>query len=145
MKIAFSAKHKKIFQQMGIQTIYLFGSQANGTAHSLSDVDFGVVLKEPQRYQNKTLELYLKLYEIFSDALPKDYLRRRFQLKGHEFDIVFLQFVPVYLQFEAATNGKVLYENCKESTLDYKEKVSKMFCDLQYFYNISRQGMLERI
>ncbi|PIR91854.1 hypothetical protein COU03_00085 [bacterium (Candidatus Gribaldobacteria) CG10_big_fil_rev_8_21_14_0_10_41_12] len=145
MKIAFSAKHKKIFQQMGIQTIYLFGSQANNTAHSLSDVDLGIVLQEPEKHRASTMDIYLKLYDIFTDVLPKDYLKRRFQLRAHEFDIVFLQFTPIKLQFEAIKNKKVLYETDKIKRLDYEEYVIKRYCDLQFIFQLDEQAILARI
>ena len=87
---------------MGIAVIYLFGSYAQNQTHPLSDVDIGVVFENPEKYKNKTMRVYLKLYEIFSDLLPKRYLKQRFQKKEHEFDIVFLQFVPFGFQFDVS-------------------------------------------
>lgn len=143
--LEFTNQHKEKLKKLGVAIIYLFGSQAKGKTHPLSDFDIGVVLENPARHQRNSLGLYQELYEIITDILPKDYLKKRLEARNHEVDIVFLQFAPVYLQFEAAANGKVLYENREESALDYKEEMSKRFCDLQYFYNISRQGVLERI
>lgn len=130
---------------MGIQTIYLFGSQADNTAHSLSDVDLGIVLKEPEKHRGSTMDIYLKLYDIFTDVLPKDYLKRRFQLRAHEFDLVFLQFAPIKLQFEAIKNKKVLYETDKIKRLDYEEYVIKRYCDLQFIFQLDEQAILARI
>lgn len=130
---------------MGIQTIYLFGSQANNTAHHLSDVDFGIVLEKPEQYRNNTMDIYLKLYDIFTDVLPKEYLRRRLQLRKHEVDIVFLQFAPVKLQFEAIQNKKVIYESNKTGRLDYEEYIIKRHCDLQPIFQLKEQAILARI
>ena len=141
----FSQKQLNQFKKMGILVIYLFGSQAQGKTHKLSDVDIGIVFERPERYRDKTLDVYLKLYDIFTEVLPKDYLKRRFQLKEHEFDIVFLQFSPVSLQFDAIKEGKVLYEKDKEKRLNYEEYVIKRYCDLKYFYDIHYQAILERI
>jgi predicted nucleotidyltransferase len=141
----FSQKQLNQFKKMGILVIYLFGSQAQGKTHKLSDVDIGIVFEKPERYKDKTLDVYLKLYDIFTEVLPKDYLKRRFQLKEHEFDIVFLQFSPISLQFDAIKEGKVLYEKDKEKRLNYEEYVTKRYCDLKYFYDIHYQAILERI
>lgn len=130
---------------MGIEIIYLFGSQAQGFSHSLSDFDFGIVFSKPEKYRGKILDIYSKLYDIFTDILPKKYLRQRFKLKEHEFDIVFLQFVPINLQFSAIRNGKVLYEREKEKRLRYEEDIIKKNADLKHFYDLSFQALLERI
>ena len=144
-KIKFSRKQLNQFKKMGIETIYLFGSRAQGYTHPLSDFDFGVVFSRPEKYKEKTLDIYSKLYQIFTEVLPKKYLRQRFKLRAHEFDIVFLQFAPISLQFEAIKGGKVLYEKNKEKRLDYEEYVLKRNCDLKYFYDLFYQNLLERI
>ncbi|MDO9399078.1 MAG: nucleotidyltransferase domain-containing protein [bacterium] len=145
IKIKFSKKHIEQFKELGIQTIYLFGSQVQGHIHALSDFDIGVVFNKPEKYKNNTMKPYLKLYDIFTDVLPKDYLRQRCKIREHELDIVFLQFVPISLQFEVIKNGKVLYEKLEESRLNYNEEIIKKNADLQYFYNLRYKAILERI
>jgi len=145
MKIKFSQKQLNQFKKMGIEVIYLFGSQARGFEHPLSDVDIGVVFEKPEKYKNNTLDVYSKLYGIFTDVLPKSYLRRRFQMREHEFDIVFLQFASISLQFSAIRDGKVLYEKDKEKRLQYEEYIIKRNADLNYFYDLSFKALLERI
>lgn len=146
MTIKFSQKHINEFKKIGVQTIYLFGSYVKGKyIHPLSDVDIGVVFEKPEKYKNDTMKPYSNLYDIIADVLPKSYLRRRFKLREHEFDIVFLQFVPISLQFEAIKDSKVLYENNREKRLNYEEYVIKRHCDLQYFYNLFDKCLLERI
>lgn len=130
---------------MEISIIYLFGSRAQGKVHPLSDVDIGVVFENPKKYKDNTMKPYLKLYDIFTDVLPKKYLRQRFKMREHEFDIVFLQFVPIRLQFKAIKNSKVLYEKNKEKRLNYEEHIMERYCDLKYFYDLSHKHLLERI
>ncbi len=144
-KIKFSKNHINIFKRMGIQTIYLFGSAAQDKMYKLSDVDIGVVFIDPKRYKNNTLDVYLKIYDIFVDVLPRDYLQCRFELGGHEFDIVFLQFAPIALQFEAIKNGKILYKKDRRERLNYEEYVLKRSCDLKYFHTMRHKAILERI
>lgn len=144
MKIKFTKKHINQFKKMGIETIYLFGSQNQGKTSPLSDVDIGVTFFNPGKYKGKTMEPYLELYKIFTDILPKSYLKKRFQMKAHEFDLVFLQFVPISLQFEAI-KGKVLYEEDKEERFQYEDHVIRQYCDLEYFYDLSYKRLLERL
>lgn len=145
IRIQFSPKHINQFRKLGIETIYLFGSQAQGRTGPLSDFDIGVVFEKPEKYRDKAMKPYLELYKIFTEVLPKEYLRRRFKMRKHEFDIVFLQFAPMRLQLEAAQNGKILYEKNLEKRLSYEEYVLKRNCDLKYFYDLRYQAILERI
>jgi len=145
IKINFSKKQINQFKKLGIEIIYLFGSYAHGFTTPMSDVDIGVVFSNPKKYKDKTMKPYLELYKIFTEVLPKKYLRKRFKMREHEFDIVFLQFAPIGLQFNAIKNSKVLYEKNKEKRFQYEEYVMKQYCDLQYFYDLSYKCLLERI
>ena len=130
---------------MGIDVIYLFGSYAQGREHVLSDIDIGIIFRDPEKYKGKTMDVYLKLYDILTDVLPKEYLERRFKMKEHELDIVFLQFAPIALQFNVIRNNKVLYEKDENRTLQYQEYILKRYLDLKYFYDLSNKYLLERI
>jgi predicted nucleotidyltransferase len=145
LKIQFLKRHVERFKKLDILAIYLFGSQAEGNIHPLSDVDLGVVFENPQKYIDKTMSPYIELYQIFTEVLPKDYLRRRFKTKEHEFDLVFLQFAPIHIQFNAIRNAKVLFESRQEKRLDYEEYVLKRHCDLKYLYDLRENAILERI
>jgi hypothetical protein len=111
----------------------------------MSDVDLGVVFEEPEKYKDDTLKPYLEMYDIFTEVLPKDYLRQRFKLREHEFDLAFLQFTPIHLQFNAVRNSRVLYESDTEKRLDYEEYIIKRHCDLKYFRDLHFKYVMERI
>jgi len=145
IKIKFPQKQLNQLKKIGIEIVYLFGSQAEGKTHPLSDFDFGIVFEKPEKYKDNTLDVYSKLYGIFTDVLPKSYLRRRFQMREHEFDIVFFQFAPLSLQFNAIKGGRVLYEKNEEARFRYQEEVMKRNADLQYFYEMRYKAILERI
>jgi len=145
LKIKFSKKQIEQIEKMEIETIYLFGSYAKGYVHSLSDIDIGVVFSNAEKYQDKTMDVYLKLYDIFTDVLPKEYLKRRLKTRRHEFDLVFLQFAPISLQFNAIRGTKILYEKNRKKRLEYEECVIKKYLDLNYLYNLSYKYLLERI
>jgi predicted nucleotidyltransferase len=145
LEIQFARKHVDRFKKLEILAVYLFGSQAGGNIHPLSDVDIGAIFENPTRYIDKTMSPYLDLYQIFTEVLPKDYLRHRFNTKEHEFDLLFLQFAPIHIQFNAIRNAKVLFESQRDKRLDYEEYVLKRHCDLKYFYDLRESAILERI
>lgn len=147
MDIKFTKKHKGILKNLGIQAVVLFGSYASGKPHKLSDIDIGILFEKPEKYKDKTMNVYLKIYDILTDTLPKDYLKQRLNLKEHEVDIVFLQFAPIYLQHRALQDGKILYQSKgkEDKILRYKESIFKKFLDLRHFYDLRFQAILERI
>ena len=145
MEIKFSKEQIDEFQRLGVTAVYLFGSYATGQTHSLSDVDFAILLDDLGVYRTAPMDVYNKFYEIFSAVLPQEYLKKRFELKQHEFDLIFLQEVSTRLQYEVTRDGKVLYENDRAKRLAYEESVLKQYCDLNYIYGIFHNSLMERI
>jgi len=145
LKIKFSKKQINQFKQMGIDIVYLFGSYAQERASALSDVDIGIVFKNPERHKDNTMNVYLKLYNILTDVLPEKYLKCRFKMREHDVDIVFLQFAPLNLQFSAIKDGVALYERDIKAKFYYHEEVMKRIADIQYFYDLRCKAILERI
>jgi predicted nucleotidyltransferase len=142
-KIKFSRKHIDIFKKLGVAIVYLFGSQAEGRPGPMSDFDIGVVFTRPEEYRDNTLKAYSQLYDIFVDVLPKNYLRKRFETRLHEFDLVFLQFAPVSMQYKASKDGIVLYQNSLKSTADYKERAMHNYFDFRFIENIFNEALIQ--
>ena len=134
---------KKIFKKLGVDIIYLFGSHAQGEAHKKSDVDIGVVFQQPAKYKNN-LRAYHQLYDILVEVLPKKYLKERILARAHEFDLVFLQFAPLELQFNAVSKGKVLFAVNPQKEA-YRQQVCQRYIDLSYLLRIRQKAVLERI
>lgn len=131
---------------MDILAIYLFGSMAtNKYIHDRSDFDFGVVLENAKDLKENTLDIYNELYDIIIKKLPKEYLKKRFALKAHEMDIVFLQQAPISFQAQAMQDGKLLYASDKDKLDAYRDYVLEQYCDLQYVYKIAHYALLERL
>jgi predicted nucleotidyltransferase len=110
---------KKELTKFGILIVYLFGSKARGRGSQLSDVDIGVVCKDPMQDMD-TRSLYNRLYELFSDSYPHSRL-----------DIVFLQTAPLALQFYAIKDGKVIFEGDPRFTADYENRVILQYLDFR--------------
>lgn len=130
----FNKKQLKQLKRLEVEVIYLFGSQAQGLAHSLSDFDIGVIFKNPEKIKD-TLSIYNKLYKIFSEAFPKE----------KDIDVVFLQFVPLSVQHSALPQGKVIYQDKEENRFKYQEDVLRKYLDFKHYLNIAHQAILARI
>lgn len=139
------SKHLRELEEAGISTVYLFGSRAKGESDASSDFDLGVVFVDPSEHKNNTLEVYDRLYKIFTEALPKEYLERRFNKGKHEFDVVFLQFAFISFQYRALKEGKVIYERDRRQRLDYEEYVMKRYCDLAFLRERYQRSVLNKI
>ena len=126
---------KEELTKLGILIVYLFGSKAIGKGSPLSDVDIGVVCKDPMEDKD-TRSLYSRLYELFSDLYPCSRL-----------DIVFLQTATLALQFFAIRDGKVIFEGDPRFTADYENRVIQQYLDfrpvLDFFDRIAAERYAE--
>jgi len=125
-------KIKEEIRKLGVSIIYIFGSRAVGRGSALSDVDIGVVLKNPP-IDGDTRALYNKLYGLVSDQYPKSKL-----------DLVFLQTAPLALQFFAIRDGKVLFEEDSRYTADYECRVIQEYLDFRPVLDLFDKVTAER-
>jgi len=119
------------FKKLGIFIVYLFGSKAIGRGSRLSDIDIGVVFKNPPLSKD-TRSLYNILYGLFSELYPNAKL-----------DIVLLQTAPLSLQYSAINDGKILFEEDPIVTADYEYRVVSEYLDfkpvLDYFDSVAAE------
>jgi len=104
---------------LGIFIVYLFGSKTIERGSPLSDMDIGVVFKNPP-WNTDTRGLYDTSYKLFSELYANSKL-----------DIVFLQTAPLALQFFAIKDGKILFEEDPRFTADYENLVLKQYLDFR--------------
>lgn len=143
MKIrTFTEEQQGILRSFGVDVVYLFGSQADGTADELSDADFGIVFSDPTILDGRLFHVNGELYGILRDAVPTTYLEQRAKLGAHTFDIVFLQRVNPRMRFTAATTGVVLYRSSAKAEVDFREQASLEYFDYQHFERIANQAFL---
>ena len=119
-------------KKLGILVVYLFGSEAYGTTTGMSDIDVGIVLKNPKNLED-TLPLYNAIYSELSKVFRPTFLK--------ELDIVFLQNAPITLQYNAITFGRIIYEEDPIKRVEYEEKVVNHYLDfkpvIEYFDSIA--------
>ena len=125
-------------ESLGVGVVYLFGSQAQGTAHFDSDIDIGVVFLDPTPLfdYKKYSKIYQILFEFFSDL---------FRSGMRIIDIVPLQIAPYSLRFEAIVPGKILYQSSPIFRADFEEQVIKMYFDFRPMVEMYHRATLERI
>lgn len=125
-------KMKERLKELGISAVYLFGSKAIGRGTQLSDIDIGVILKNPA-LEKDTRALYQVLYEIFTEIYPNSKL-----------DIVFLQTAPHALQYSAIKDGKILFEEDPKFTADYVNLVINQYLDFKPVLDLFDQVSMQR-
>lgn len=138
----FTKKHLDALKELGVEVIYLFGSQATGTANSSSDADFGIVLGNIKKYREQPLKIYGAIYEILLEVLPKEYLRQRMKMRAHEFDIVFLQDASLRMKYKVAEDGIILYQASNRAIFNFKEQAMTGYFDFKYFEQIQKKAFL---
>lgn len=115
---------KKVSQALSknseIAVAYLFGSQTRGNTSPISDIDIGIVFKDPSILKD-SLQVYNRICEQIEPFIDQ---RKRF-------DLVFLQQAPLALQFDAVSSGKVIYEASPKDEVEYREEVTGRFLDFE--------------
>lgn len=111
-----------------IQAVYLFGSVAAGKANARSDIDLGVVPRDPSAREKK-LDL---LAEITA-------------LGFNRIDLVFLDACDIVSRFEAVRQNKLLY--CAEDfdAASYFSLTLRQYFDFLPYLNAQREAYKRRI
>lgn len=126
--------------KLGVATVYLFGSRAEGTAHDLSDYDFALVMKDHQQLPRERLfsDLYQKVYDILSPLCPRTY-------PNDIIDIIFLEQIPLELQSHIIQKGKVIMDTDPVSRLNQEASIMLRFADFAPYRLAMRNTLLARI
>lgn len=134
MNIALSAKE---MEPLGIAGVFLFGSQANGTATEASDVDLGILLSDRSLLKDfkQKSALYQKLYELFSDKIQR----------LCDIDIIFLEQTDLQLQYHVVSTGRLLYLGNEKVVSDFMERTIDFTADFAPLRQEFHQAILSRI
>jgi len=101
-----------------IEVMWLYGSQAKGTAHEQSDIDIAIAFKN---FNLSELDRKLRPQElslIWSDEL---------NLPDGKLSIVDINNVPVYLAFNVAEYGKVISTKNKSRELKEVQRIYSQY------------------
>ncbi|WP_353684696.1 nucleotidyltransferase domain-containing protein [Thermodesulfovibrio sp. 3907-1M] len=118
------------FKSLGVVAILIFGSLVEGTFHKGSDIDFAVLFRDKTLPMKNPVKVYGEIYSEISK-----------NFKG-KIDIVYLHEAPLSLQFNAVTEGLLLFCSDTEFYDEYKDKVIMQYLDFKYFENIFNEAVL---
>ena len=122
------------FKKLKVGLIYIFGSHAEGLAGKLSDIDIGIVFRDPKIATGNTLIVYNELYDIFSDVF-----------KSEDLDIVLLERASLELEFDVISHGKVIFEISSDFRFDFEDRINMMYVDYKPTLNNFDKAVLERL
>jgi len=101
----------------GIVAVYLFGSQARGTAGPTSDVDLGI--------------LYAEDPPLTLDGLPLDLEADLERLLGRPVEAVVLNRAPADLIHRVLRDGKLVMDGDRSRRIQFEVRARNEFFDLQ--------------
>ena len=128
---------EKELQRLDVDAVYLFGSQAEGVAGKSSDIDVGILLKNPIPKNESITPLYNALFEILSNTFDMSNFRT--------IDIVFLDRAPLELCFDVIQHGIILYESSVTARMDFEDRVAALYRDFKPVLKQFNNAVLERI
>jgi len=141
MKAIFSleSKAKKELERLGVALVYLYGSEALGRSNRLSDIDVGIVLRDPGGLRDRGCRTRLRseLLELLQPEMIPDASR--------EIDLVLLQTASSVLQFEAINFGRRLFVADPVFQADYEASVIREYLDIRPLVEAHYQAALDRI
>lgn len=117
-----------ILKKYGVTLALMFGSAVTGNRHPGSDIDIGILFSDADAVKREPVAVYDDLRRVFAEAFP-----------GETIDLVYLHETPLSLQFRAATDGAVLYEETPVALADYLEHAMKRYFDFVFFENIMNE------
>lgn len=115
---------------LGVAAILIFGSAIDGTFHKGSDIDFAVLFKNKEMALKNPVMVYGEIYREISK-----------NFKG-KIDIVYLHEAPLSLQFNAVTEGKLIFCSDENFFYEYKDKTIMLYLDFKYFENIFNEALI---
>lgn len=132
--LALTIEEKRIIEELPLEALVLFGSQARGTSREGSDYDFAV-LPSHRLSEEERKKVYDVLYDLLSGKIQ--------QLVN--IDIVFLPGASMELQTSVASFGTPLYERAPYVFAGFRERVMDAEADFAPLRRIFQSAILARI
>ena len=124
---------QQLFSTYEVVLAYLFGSQAEGKAGPLSDVDIAVLLGsqvDRERWFQVQLDLMGELTSLFH---------------RNDVDVVILNQATPVLAHEVVRFGQVLYEAQPGTRGDFEMSVLRRYADTEPLRRLQDRRLLERV
>ncbi|HIC94363.1 MAG TPA: nucleotidyltransferase domain-containing protein [Anaerolineae bacterium] len=124
---------KELFANNGVILAYLFGSQVEGRAGPLSDIDIAVLLGPDvpsERWTDVQIELICELMSIFH---------------RDDIDVVILNRATPLLAWEVVKYGKVIYEDETRPGVDFAVYAASRYADTEPLRRLAQRYLEEWI
>lgn len=132
MKTVPNAKLASVFSKYNVGAAYLFGSQVEGGADAMSDVDIGVIFGRREICFDDILFFQDDLQRLFGST---------------PVDLVLLEKANIMVAYKAISRGELIYSICEELRTDFEEQVLKVYHDftpfLSEFHLEVKEALLE--
>ena len=123
-------KLKHLFEENKIDFAYLGGSWAINKQNWWSDIDIFISIPN-----------FLQLTpKIQLDILTQLHVKATELTKFEEFEVIVLETIPLHVQFNAITNGILIYEKNPEVSSYFIEKLLPLYYDHMIWY----KGLLDQ-
>jgi predicted nucleotidyltransferase len=126
-------------KKLGIAIVYLYGSEAVHLSNPLSDIDVGVVMRNPKKQLSNRKDRYA-LHAKLTDLIAPLFTASQ----SREMDLVFLQTASPVLQFEAINAGCPLFSAEAIFQADYEAGVMRAYLDIRPLVETHFQAAIER-
>jgi len=124
---------RQVFATHGVVLAYLFGSQAEGKAGPISDVDIAVLLG-PQVDRERWFQVQLDLIGELTSLFHRN-----------DVDVVILNEATPVLAYEVVRSGQVLYEAEPGTRVDYEVTALRRYADTEPLRRLQDRRLLERV
>jgi hypothetical protein len=122
-----------LMRQPDVSMAYLFGSQAQGRAHPLSDVDVGVLLADqltPAEQSRARLRLVGELMAL---------------LRRDDVDLVILNQAPLLLRHRVLRDGRLLFARDDRERIRFAAETYRRYLDCRHMYDVLDEAMFARL
>jgi predicted nucleotidyltransferase len=124
---------RQIFAAHGVDLAYLFGSQAEGKAGPLSDMDIAVLMGT-QVEREQWFQVQLNLIGALVGIFHRD-----------DVDVVILNESTPVLAHEVVQSGRVIYETDPGTRVDFEIAALRRYVDTEPLRRLQDRRLLERV
>lgn len=134
MKLAgLKADLNGVLRENGVQVAYLFGSQADGTAGPISDIDIGVLLADSL----SSREFFSRRLRLISDLIAL--------FHADHVDVIILNQAPPAIRFNVIKLGRIIHNEDEARRVRFEAKTMNEFFDTEPLRRLYRQRLFEAI
>lgn len=105
-------------QNQDVDVVWLYGSRANGNAHSESDYDLAIAFNN---FQLSDFDKYTRPHELALDW------SERLKVATNKISIVDINQVPIYLAYNIVDSGMILYQEPNSRVFHETDRIYSMY------------------